>query len=430
MRRVWLLLALLVLAPGTAEAQDAVHGVATYSVKPRPELALVVHYVGEVQGREADLTRILQGFDRVLTRETGLAMAKGYEATGAECVQAVGQVEVCLLGRLVPAFDPAQPTFADKTPDEVEAGLAALPDVPKVLVVLGVQQDGARGRWRVKALPVAKMLLAAARLQASRRAAGRPPLDALALQDELDLAGASISTSMDVDDLASEAGFAQLLAGPLAPLLTAYPALATVELTGVGLGATVRLDDQAFESGASATRLEDLPAGAHRLRVEAPGRVDWEDALTLASGEVRRVQVDLRSSLGTTGRQVTRWGGVALMAVGAGFTVAGLAVHQGVDCDGDGSQCVRGFATLPATSVEAGSDGLHQPSPRDGALMLTPFGYSLMGAGAAWTTGSFFEGEDDDIPWLSVAVGVAVGVAAYGITWALDDVQQGRDPRQ
>lgn len=426
MRRVWLLLALLVLAPGSAKAQDAVLGVATYSVGPRPEMALVVHYVGEVQGREADLTRILQGFDRVLKRETGLAMAKGYEATGAECVQAVGQVEVCLLGRLVPGLDPAQPTFADKTPDEVEAGLAALPDVPKVLVVLGVQQDGEGGRWRVKALPVAKMLLAASRLQASRRAAGRPPLDPLALQDELDLAGASISTSMDVDDLASEASFEQLLAGPLAPLLAPYPALATVELHGVGAGGTVRLDDRTFECGVTSTRLEDLPAGEHRLGVQAPGWVDWEQALTLASGELRNVQVDLRSSVGTTGRQVLRWGGVALMAVGAGFTVAGLAVDQGAACDGLGTQCVRGFATWPGieTGVETHS------TPKKGALMLTPFGYSLMGAGAAWTTGSFFEGEDDDIPWLSVAVGVAVGVAAYGITWALDDVQRGRDPRQ
>jgi hypothetical protein len=307
---VWLG-ALTWAAAGTAHAQAGLDGVAIHRVDPRPLAALVVYYVGDVgSGGDADLTLILQRFGRVLEAETGMTLARGYEATGAECVRAVGQVEVCMLGRLLSGLDPTAPAFAERTPAEVADALRAKSELPQILLLLGVRKDGAQGRWRLKALPVPHMLELAAGLQHPRRARGEPLLDAPRLQDELDLAGASVVTSTVVTDLGSEVAFARLLRGPLAPLFVEHPPRATVEVSGVPEGGAVQLaGDRVYAAGPAGLRLEDVRPGEYHLRVDAAGYAPYAADLRLGAGERRQVQVDLRSRAGQVGRLGVRWGG-------------------------------------------------------------------------------------------------------------------------
>ena len=66
-----------------------------------------------------------------------------------------------------------------------------------------------------------------------------------------------------------------------------------------------------------------------------------------------------------------------------------------------------------------GREGDHSGPPRGGVLAL-PLGYSITGAGAAFSLGALFFGDDGDLPWIAWIAGAAVGGLAYGFTALLD----------
>lgn len=106
-------------------------------------------------------------------------------------------------------------------------------------------------------------------------------------------------------------------------------------------------------------------------------------------------------------RTATFWAGAGLVVAGVVATAISLT-HQDIpfciarEGESFGPECTgAGFV-------------------RGGGLLLAPLGYSLAGAGVSWTLGGWLWGEDDEVPWLPLVLGVGLGVAAYTVSAALE----------
>jgi len=56
----------------------------------------------------------------------------------------------------------------------------------------------------------------------------------------------------------------------------------------------------------------------------------------------------------------------------------------------------------------------------ESGILIAPLGYSLIGAGAAFSLGTLLYGEEWEMPWIQIAAGVLVGGASYAISAALN----------
>jgi hypothetical protein len=112
------------------------------------------------------------------------------------------------------------------------------------------------------------------------------------------------------------------------------------------------------------------------------------------------------------------WSGVGAAVAGASIVAIAIAKHNG-DVE---TTC---FA-VPGNGCKSGSqfETVHyDPSSTDvnpSGILLAPLGYSIFGAGATWSLGTLLLGEGDDVPWIPLAAGIAVGVVAYGLSAILN----------
>jgi hypothetical protein len=127
---------------------------------------------------------------------------------------------------------------------------------------------------------------------------------------------------------------------------------------------------------------------------------------------------------GRTLSRVAFWSGIGLATAGAAITAFAIVASPKTTelevCAGcPPAEVRRAFASFcELTSTD--------PACLQGGkgVLAAPLGYSLMLSGATWTAGSLVFGEDADMTWLGLAVGLGAGVLSYGISAALDP---GRD---
>jgi hypothetical protein len=223
------------------------------------------------------------------------------------------------------------------------------------------------------------------------------------------------------DEIVAHLG--RLFSRELEPMLAAagvWESLGTIELVTSVSDAEIMLDGQLVgTTRAGVTRLRDAPVGAHTLGLNAKGYDPYEASVQVASGATVRVDAALTANDGLTsfGRNFTFWSGVATVAAGSAVMVWGgmLAGDQSSGyscvsgCDGVGWSWVRSGRSV---SADATTDDLDVTGS---GPALVPLGYSMVLAGSVWALGpQLFEQEG--VPWLSLAVGLAGGLAAYGIS--------------
>lgn len=130
---------------------------------------------------------------------------------------------------------------------------------------------------------------------------------------------------------------------------------------------------------------------------------------------------------GSSVHAATIWSGVGLMIAGATIaTVSWLApdrvAYYSICRHGP---CAQQFEPEFKTACDVTSS--NAGCAKKGGLLVLPLGYSLIGAGATWALGSSLVGEDD-VPWMPLVLGVAVGVASYALSAALNGSNPGAPP--
>jgi hypothetical protein len=54
-------------------------------------------------------------------------------------------------------------------------------------------------------------------------------------------------------------------------------------------------------------------------------------------------------------------------------------------------------------------------------VAFVPLGISLAAAGLTWALATWLWGQEDQVPWIELAAGLAAGTLAYGTGVVLDD---------
>jgi hypothetical protein len=202
-----------------------------------------------------------------------------------------------------------------------------------------------------------------------------------------------------------------------------------LELTAPIAGLAIEID--ALSAGTTrggTTRITRVMPGSRKVTVSHPDYQSFQTTVEVRRKEVARVDARLeRITTASSLQPVLFWSGIGVSAVGAALVVAALA-RQSSDVETfcvSGSSCETSnrFQTLgyDTSNVPAfGSEANVNPS----GIMVAPLGYSLIGVGATWTVGSLFMSDSEDVPWIQIVAGVAVGIAAYGMSALLN----GPDP--
>ncbi len=163
--------------------------------------------------------------------------------------------------------------------------------------------------------------------------------------------------------------------------------------------------------------------GTHVIELTDPKHAPFTVSVLVERGQTAPVSVDLRALENNPSRIADRivfWSGIALSVIGAGVLVAAVATQDRdlvTACfDEPGGDCSGGSAFTTLGARHADDTAPEDVNPR--GLLLGPFGYSLIGAGATFTVGSLFE--EDSAPWISLIAGLVIGGTAYGLSAALD----------
>ncbi len=204
-----------------------------------------------------------------------------------------------------------------------------------------------------------------------------------------------------------------------------------IEIRGVEPGYAISLDGNTIGTASSdPTRLTEVASGLRKIRVEHPTIHPFETDIDVARSKKSLVEVNAiptSDPAARTARTLVTWSGVGLAAVGVGLTaVAILRQDSAVKTycfKVEGSACVSSsrFATLGYDPSKA---DVLDPAVNPSGIMLAPLGYSLVGVGATWALGTELFGSPNDVPWIPLAAGAAVGVLSY----ALSGVMQPADP--
>ncbi len=187
-----------------------------------------------------------------------------------------------------------------------------------------------------------------------------------------------------------------------------------VELDGKVVGTT----------GVEPLTLTGLMPGERRLRVTDPTGSDLplETAVLVERKKTKTVEVALEArpnDSARTLRAATLWSGVGVAAVGVALTAWGALAPRGAQhvrtCRGEGCEADNaGFAT----ACELSSDLPHTCD--GGGVLAAPLGYSMLAVGGVWAAGTLAFGDDDDLPWIQLVAGAAVGALSYGLSAALN----------
>ncbi|MBI2374380.1 MAG: PEGA domain-containing protein [Deltaproteobacteria bacterium] len=168
------------------------------------------------------------------------------------------------------------------------------------------------------------------------------------------------------------------------------------------------------------TRISNVPAGRHSLSLENPSYERFVREVVVERGgeaALTATLVRLPSADHAMARSVVTWTGAGLAALGA--TVLAISIVNAGNAEVD-LLCFNDSDCREPTFYALDGSTDEKLNPDRGSILGAPLGYSLMGAGAAWSLGTLFVGSGEDFPWIQLAAGVAVGAAAYGISAALD----------
>lgn len=215
----------------------------------------------------------------------------------------------------------------------------------------------------------------------------------------------------------------RLFSRELQPMLAAagvWESLGTIELEAPVADAEITLDGMLVgTTRAGLTRLRDAPVGAHTLGISAKGYNPFETSVQVAAGGTVAVSVELTANDGLTSfaRNLTFWGGLATVAAGSAVVVWGGVSSSNT---ANGYACISACEDVGWSWVRTGRSTATDDATTDLDVTgtgpaLVPLGYSMMLAGSVWALGPRLF-EEDEVPWLSIALGVAGGLAAYGIS--------------
>lgn len=178
------------------------------------------------------------------------------------------------------------------------------------------------------------------------------------------------------------------------------------------------------------TRVQEIRAGSRSITFQSPAIERFDGTVEIQRGTTVRFHPDISTlSGGGSIRTAVIIGGAVTAAIGVAVSAIAIGRHSG----GIQTYCFQG-STLGCSAGSGFESTAYSPSRADrlepvnpSGLLLLPLGYSLVGAGAAWSFGSFFS-SDQDIPWLALAVGAGVGVAAYAVSAAASVHAPGAGP--
>ena len=189
-----------------------------------------------------------------------------------------------------------------------------------------------------------------------------------------------------------------------------------VEVSALQKGSAVLVDGEVVATtGALPVRLFGLSPGPHRVGLSHPDYLDAERAVEVVSNQP--VEVTLSSFPWSGARPALFWTGSAVAV--AGVAVAIYGVVQGVTNDSQAICLVPAGSAEPRCSSQSVFTTVDGAGARRGKLLTAPLGYSLLAAGLGPALASVIS-DSEWAPWIGLAVGVAAGGLAYGISAALD----------
>lgn len=196
----------------------------------------------------------------------------------------------------------------------------------------------------------------------------------------------------------------------LAPKLGTAP-LGRVRLTNVETGVELRVDGRAIGAAPGAeVELLDVRPGVRKISQPLGASSEVAASVTVVAGgsaSAAFLRPSMAVEVDPLPRTILLWGGGATAAAGAALVVWSAAKSAGRE-----TRCFAG-------SVEA--DCAAAPFPRFGASgpAILPIGLGLLAGGTGWAVGSVV-GPPERAPWIELAVGTGIGVAAFLVGVAVD----------
>ena len=171
---------------------------------------------------------------------------------------------------------------------------------------------------------------------------------------------------------------------------------ADVLLDGVGLGRIAR----------DGARLLGAPVGVHALVLEAPGfSTTTATVMVSARSETElHLRPELALSLARVERQAQRWTGVA----GAILGITAITYAVSASTPTNTPDLCLSMECRRWVRIGGGISG-------HGGIPAVPVGVMLVSMGAVWFFGSLFEGEPQDLPWISLLGGAVLGGVELGV---------------
>lgn len=198
-----------------------------------------------------------------------------------------------------------------------------------------------------------------------------------------------------------------------------------IEIESQVAGQAISLNKETVGATSSGlTRILSVPAGDYELKLEHPNYSDYATSFKVERGKLVRVKAVVQQNASPVAsglRQGLLWGGVGVGVIGA--VVAGVALgtqDSSVQtfCPGAESGCSGSRFTRTGYNPDLAPT--FDDNVNSGAVLLAPLGYSLAIVGATWSLGTWLLGDDDDLPWIQLVAGLALGGLSYGLSVALD----------
>lgn len=214
--------------------------------------------------------------------------------------------------------------------------------------------------------------------------------------------------------------------GAVSSLGAALAPLGSIEILGAAPGATVELDERPLGRVSSEPlRVVGVRPGERELRV-----VEEHSELALRLSVSAGARVRAAFAVGSAApppppaisRDVLRWSGVGGAVLGVALIAVGGAKYSAVRTvclsrsEQPGSCGSLGTPSLGFDGSQALSGDPRRINPA--GVGYLPLGIGLLTAGASWTLGCQLFGEDHELPWPQLLVGVGLGALSYAVSAA------------
>jgi hypothetical protein len=187
---------------------------------------------------------------------------------------------------------------------------------------------------------------------------------------------------------------------------------ARVQLDGIELGVMSSTSARLTGLSARPSRQITLIHPEYGTRTEIVG---------LQPGRIEHISIVFsrpRDETASTIKSVVFWSGAASSLAGAALIVTAVAQDEdtALYCVGeDAAACPNGAMFHTA----ANDPDLAPFEVREPGASIAAIGLGLFAAGATWLVGTVLFGADDELPWIQIAAGAAVGAAVFGASVAL-----------